>query len=255
MRAFRLLLIGCALLLSLPLQAQDNVQLELLQLHACRSVGSFLSLRGEGLQPEHLQALRRDTEQLRASFAAIDPVRHESLLQPYVRLRASLEEGLSYGPSEDDLPWRYPEQLSRALVDLLRAADGLSAGQHDGPLLSAIKLELLATQYAAQAHLGYFEATPGADGSYVSQGEQQLLAELDAAMAQLLPLMAASAADQGRRASADWRYLRMALGDFDRAGRARLGRSGRPLAPLMVGRHARGMSERLVQLAGFTEAH
>lgn len=253
MRVLRLLLIGCALVLSLPLQAQGNVQLELLQLHACRSVGSFLSLRGEGLQPEHQQVLRRDTEQLQASFAAIDPAQHESLQQPYARLLASLEEGLSYGPSEDDLPWRYPEQLSRALVDLLRAADGLDGDRHDASLLSAIKLELLATQYAAQAYLGYFEATPGADGSYVSQGEQQLLAELDTSMAQLLPLMAASAADQGRRASADWRYLRMALGDFDRAGRARLGRSGRPLAPLMVGRHARGMSERLVQLAAATE--
>ncbi|MDG9923334.1 MULTISPECIES: hypothetical protein [unclassified Pseudomonas] len=70
----------------------------------------------------------------------------------------------------------------------------------------------------------------------------------------VLYVMAASAADQGRRARADWRYLRMALGDFDRAGRARLGRSGRPLAPLMVGRHTRGMSERLVQLAGVAAA-
>lgn len=254
MRALRLLLIGCALVLSLPLQAQGNVQLELLQLNACRSVGSFLSLRGEGLQPEHLQVLLRDTEQLQASFAAIDPAQHESLRQPYARLLASLEEGLSYGPSEDDLPWRYPEQLSRALVDLLRAADGLDEGSHGGPLMSAIKLELLGAQYAAQAYLGYFEATPGADGSYLSLGEQQLLVELDTAMAVALPQLAQSSPDQGRRAQADWRYLRMALDDFDRAGRARLGRSGRPLAPLMVGRHTRGMSERLVQLAGSANA-
>jgi hypothetical protein len=116
------------------------------------------------------------------------------------------------------------------------------------------QLELLGAQYAAQAYLGYFEATPGADGSYLSQGEQQLLAELDTAMAVALPQLAQNAPDQGRRVRADWRYLRMALGDFNRTGRARLGRSGRPVAPLMVGRHARGMSERLVQLAGAANA-
>jgi len=250
MRALRLLLIGCALVLSLPLQAQANVSLELLQLHACRSVGSFLSLRGEGQQPEHLQALRRDTAQLQASFDDLEGALREPLQEPYARLLATLQEGLTYGPSEDDLPWRYPQQLSRALVDLLRAADGLDDGARDGLLMSAIKLELLGAHYAAQAYLGYFEATPGADGSYVSQGEQQLLAELDAAMAMAVPQLAQRAPDQGRRARADWRYLHMAFDDFDRAGRARLGRSGRPLAPLMVGRHTRGMSERLVQLAG-----
>lgn len=250
MRAFCLLLIGCALLLSLPARAEGHVPLELLQLQACRSVGSFLSLRGEGLQSMHLQVFERDTESLRASFEALDASMRSSLQAPYSHLLARLDEGLTYGPSEDDLPWRYPEQLSRALVDLLKAAEALDGGGQEGVRMSAVKLELLNAQYAAQAYLGYFEATPGADDSYVSKGELQLLAELDAVMEQVLPQLAQSAPDAGRRARADWRYLRMALGDFDRAGRARLGRSGRPLAPLMVGRHTRGMSERLVQLAG-----
>ncbi|WP_394559920.1 hypothetical protein [Aquipseudomonas alcaligenes] len=248
MRVVRLLLIGCALALSLSARAQESLALELLQLDACRSVGSFLRLRGEGLQAEHLERVRRDSAQLQADFESLPEAQRGQLREPYGRLLASLDEGLSFGPAEEDVPWRYPEQLSRALVDLLKGAEALDGGVEDSPLMVATKLELLSAQYAAQAYLGYFEATPGADVSYLSRSEQQLLGELDAAMATLLPQLAARADDQGRRAGADWRYLRMALGDFDRTGRARLGRSGRPLAPLMVGRHARGMSERLQTL-------
>jgi hypothetical protein len=236
-------------LLALPVQARENPELELLQINACRTVSSFLSLRGEGPQSELQARLEHDRALLQAGFDGLGTAWREPLGAPYAELLARLDEGLGYGPAEDDLPWRYPGELSRALVDLLKVAEQLDEGDADPLLMSALQLELLNTEYAALAYLGYFEATRDADRFNPSKSEQQLLRELDDGMAAALPLLGQTGADQGRRAQADWRYLRMALSDFDSNGRARLGRSGKPLAPLMVGRHARGMSERLLQLA------
>ncbi|MBC9248863.1 hypothetical protein A9179_01105 [Pseudomonas alcaligenes] len=250
MRRFPLSLAGLWLALFILQPAQAEAQLELLQLSACRTTNSFMLLRGEGLQPEHQQRYDGDRAALQAAFAQLAPDNQQALQQPYQQLLASLAEGQTFGPREDDLPWQYPGQLSRALVGLLEAAEARDGQTPETPLGTALKLEYLATQYVGQAYLGYFEITPSPDAHYVNQSGEQLLASLDNEMGQAMPLLEQQIPGQERRVQADWRYLRAALGDFDNAGRARLGRSGKPLVPLVISRHARSLSERLAALPG-----
>ncbi len=110
----------CCLLLALPARAAlDDQQraLQQLQVQACRAVGSLLLLRGEGFQEQHAAQLEKDLASLdRALAAAPEGV---LLRQGEKTLVARIREGAAYGPREEDLPWRYPQQLSRALRDFL----------------------------------------------------------------------------------------------------------------------------------------
>ena len=239
--------LALALLIHLPAQAAAS--LERLQLAACRTTSSFLLLRGEGQQSGHRHALTEQRAGLQSAFDELPAPLRERLLPPYQHLLERLDTGLTYGPREDDLPWQYPEQLSRALVTLLEQAEAMPKSPRPSALHSAVKLEYFAALYAGQAYLGYFDVTPTPDARYPNQSGEQLLASLDQEMRQHLPRLAQGGPEQARRAQAEWRYLRAALADFDSAGRARLGHSGKPLVPLMVSRYSRNLSERLLTLA------
>lgn len=249
MRRFPLSLahLGLALLIQFPAQAEPL--LEQLQLSACRTTNSFMLVRGEGLQPSHQQRFEQDQAALQNAFAQLPADSQQALQQPFLQLQVSLAEGQTFGPREDDLPWQYPGQLSRALVALLEAADARAPQTQAAPLSTALKLEFLATLYVGQAYLGYFEITPSPDARYTNQSGEQLLLTLDSEMSQALPQLEQQAPGQERKVQADWRYLRAALADFDSAGRARLGHSGKPLVPLVVSRYARSLSERLLVLS------
>lgn len=112
------------LLLVLPARAAlDDQQraLQQLQVQACRAVGSLLLLRGEGFQEQHAAQLEKDLASLdRALAAAPEGV---LLRQDEKTLVARIREGAAYGPREEDLPWRYPQQLSRALRDFLNLVE------------------------------------------------------------------------------------------------------------------------------------
>ena len=235
-----------ALLVHLP--ARAAVQLEWLQLAACRTTGSLMLLRGEGLQAAHRQAFEQQRDGLQNAYAQLPVDARQRLHQPYRQLLESLAAGLSFGPREDDLPWQYPEQLSRALVTLLERADALQQGPRQSPLGTALRLEYFATLYLGQAYLGYFDITPGPEARYPNQSGEQLLASLDQDLRRSLPLLDRPGLDRARKAQAEWAYLRAALADFDSAGRARLGHSGKPLVPLVVSRYSRNLSERLLAL-------
>ena len=111
------------LLLVLPARAAlDDQQraLQQLQVQACRAVGSLLLLRGEGFQENHARQLQTDLAALDAavrSYAKADA----GLQQAYQTLAAQIHNGTAYGPKEDDLPWTYAKDLSRALRDFLLA--------------------------------------------------------------------------------------------------------------------------------------
>ncbi|HBO5078003.1 TPA: hypothetical protein L4W64_004871, partial [Pseudomonas aeruginosa] len=120
---FAVLCLYC-LLLALPARATlDDQQraLQQLQVQACRAVGSLLLLRGEGFQEQHAAQLEKDLASLdRALAAAPEGV---LLRQGEKTLVARIREGAAYGPREEDLPWRYPQQLSRALRDFLNLVE------------------------------------------------------------------------------------------------------------------------------------
>lgn len=244
MRRFPLPLASLLLALLIHLPAQAAASLELLQLTACRSTSSLMLLRGEGQQADHRQRFAQDHAALQSAFARLPAESRQALLQPYQQLLERLDEGLQFGPHEDDLPWHYPEQLSRSLVLLLQAAAAM-APQQPG---TALQLEFLATLYLGQAYLGYFGVTPAPAAPFPNQSGEQLLANLADDMQLSLPLLAQQAPTQARKVQAEWRYLHRALADFDSAGRARLGRSGKPLVPLVVSRYSRNLGERLLAL-------
>lgn len=252
MRRLPLSLASLVLALLIHMPAQATAQLELLQLAACRTTNSFMLLRGEGQQPSHRQRFEQDRAALQAAFTQLSAERRQALKLPYQQLLERLAAGQGFGPSEDDLPWHYPEQLSRALIQLLEAATAQEGTPLDSPLGTALKLEFLATLYLGQAYLGYFDVTPTPDAHYPNQSGEQVLATLDREMSHSLPLLERQASTQARKVQAEWRYLRAALADFDSAGRARLGYSGKPLVPLVVSRYSRHLSERLLALGSGT---
>ena len=236
-----------ALLMHLPLHAAP---LERLQLAACRTTSSFMLLRGEGQQMGHLQRFEQERAGLQNAYLQLPPEQRQRLQPLYLQLLERLEQGLAFGPREDDLPWQYPEQLSRALVALLETASTTSEQPAGAPLRSALTLEFFTSLYLGQAYLGYFDITPAPDARFPNQSGEQLLANLDQDMQHQLPAMQQQTPAEARKVQAEWRYLRAALADFDSAGRARLGHSGKPLVPLVVSRYSRNLSDRLLAWGG-----
>ena len=247
MRRFLLPLASLLLawLMHLPAHA---AALERLQLAACRTTSSFMMLRGEGQQASHRQRFEQEHAGLQNAYLQLTPEQRQVLQQPYLQLLARFDQGLGFGPREDDLPWQYPEQLSRALVTLLETASSAGEQPAPSPLRSALTLEFFTSLYLGQAYLGYFDITPAPDARFPNQSGEQLLASLDQDMQHQLPALQQQSPTEARKVQAEWRYLRAALADFDSAGRARLGHSGKPLVPLVVSRYSHSLSERLLAL-------
>jgi len=249
MRLFAIVWGALSLSLSANVMAQGSASLELVQLNACRSINSFLLMRGEGVQDADVATFEQDLQGLTASFEHLPPDQHSALAPSYQYLLSVLAEGRRYGPHEDDMPWRYPSELGQALLTFLEAADQRSAELSDPLLHTALKLEFLALQYSALAYFGYLDVNPLRGERYVNQNETVLLPELDAEMAHALPLMEQRQPQQASRLQANWSYVRAALGDFNSGKSGRVGNSGKPLAPLVTSRHARYLTEQLQRMA------
>ena len=206
---------------------------EQLQIHANRATSSLLQLRGEGFQPAHKQRLEADLAALQKVMQNIGSGQEE-LARTHLELVTQLRNGVAYGPNEEDVPWRYPEDLSRSLRDFLSAARALPGS--GGDELGA-KIEYLGVQYLARSYMGNFEIAREQPDTYVGQDERVLLPNIDNAIANL------QANDpQAIKLKTRWTYLRSALSDMNSAVTSLVSTSGRPFAPLTVDRHTRAFT-------------
>lgn len=208
---------------------------EQVQVHASRATSSLMLLRGEGFQKVHQQRLEADLAALSGAMQSL-PQGSAALSSSHQALVTQLRNGVSYGPGEDNVPWRFPEDLSRALRDFLSAARALPGAQGHSEL--AAKVEYLAVQYLARSYLGNFEIAREQPDTYLGQDERLLLPAIDAELAAL----DAKANPQLSKLRTRWGYLRAALADMNSQSNALASVSGRPFAPITVDRHARALT-------------
>ncbi|TRX74599.1 hypothetical protein [Pseudomonas mangiferae] len=222
-----------------PAQAAAPAPLERLQVHACRAVSSLLLFRGEGFQPGHASRVETDIAALDRALAEV-PAASDDLRQKEQLLVAELRRGLAFGHREEDLPWRYPQELGKALRDTLGAARAPGEGPREE---LPVKVEYLAVQYLSRAYIGSFETAREHTDTYIGQDERQLVPAIDAELAQLQSRNDPMAA----RLQARWNYLKTALSDMNSQTTALVSASGRPFAPITVDRHARALSAQWLQ--------
>jgi len=235
-------------LLALPARANlpsDEQQLQAMQVDACRALGSLMLLRGEGFQENHANQLKADLAALDAavkSYAKAD----DGLRKTHQALLAQIQAGTTYGPKEEDLPWTYLPDLSRALRDFLGQVERFvpPSAADELPLWQVpVRIEYLSVQYLARSYLGVLEIAREAPQSYLGQDEKTLLPLISRSLSRLPP-GAASGKLQMR-----WNYLETALGDMNSKSNALVSASGRPWAPIIVERHARELAGQLMQLS------
>ncbi|WP_165666212.1 hypothetical protein [Metapseudomonas otitidis] len=239
-RAFIGLLLGLAgagMALAAELAPIDQVQV-----HACRATSSLLLYRGEGFQETHKARFDADLKALDAAFQAV-PQPSDGLGQKYRALVTQLQQGVSYGHSEEDVPWRFPQELAKSLRDLLIAARATPGNTPQGELPA--KVEYLAVQYLSRAYIGTFEIARENGDTYIGQDERTLLPAIDA---QLQPLDKADPVVG--KLKTRWGFLKAALADMNSQSNTLVSASGRPYAPMMVDRHARSMSTQLLATGG-----
>lgn len=208
---------------------------EQIQIHACRATSSLMLLRGEGFQKTHQQRLEADLAALAGALQSL-PQRSAELTSRHQELVTQLRNGVSYGPGEDSVPWRYPEDLSRSLREFLSAARALPST--DSPREVAAKIEYLGVQYLSRAYIGSFEIAREQPGTYLGQDERLLLPLIDAE----LEALDDTADPQVARLKTRWGYLRTALADMNSQSNTLQSISGRPFAPITVDRHARALT-------------
>ncbi|WP_342246227.1 hypothetical protein [Pseudomonas sp. OTU5201] len=234
-------LLGLLLGLALPAPATELAPLELAQVHACRATSSLLLFRGEGFQDAHSTRMRDDLKALDAAFQRIaEP--SEDLRKTRDTLVTQLDRGVSFGHKEEDVPWRYPQELAKALRDFLIAAR-IQAGAAGGEDLPA-KVEYLNVQYLSRAYIGTFEIARENGDTYIGQDERLLLPDIDQELAPLDDKADPAVAKLKTR----WSFLKAALSDMNSQSSALVSASGRPYAPMVVDRHARSMSRQLLAL-------
>ncbi|MCO6055984.1 hypothetical protein NG726_04785 [Pseudomonas sp. MOB-449] len=235
-------LFSLLLALALPAPAADLAPLELVQVHASRATASLLLFRGEGFQDTHSVRMRADLDALRASFQRIGEPGAD-LVSARDILVTQLERGVSFGHKEEDVPWRYPQELAKALRDFLVAARTL-AGTEDLPA----KVEYLNVQYLSRAYIGTFEIARENGNTYIGQDERRLLPAIDEELAPLDDKVDPALAKLKTR----WGFLRTALSDLNSQSNTLVSASGRPYAPMMVDRQARSMSGQLLALGALS---
>ncbi|MCU1719085.1 hypothetical protein [Pseudomonas sp. 5P_3.1_Bac2] len=213
---------------------------ELVQVQASRVTSSLMLLRGEGFQSKHLETLEADLQSLSAAISAL-PQPSAELNKAHQDLVSKIRQGVAFGPKEEDMPWRYPEELSRALLEVLNAARKL--GESDDQE-SVAKLEYLSTQYLSRAYFGNFEIAREEPDAYVGQDEREIVPAIDAYMAQL----DGKNNPQVGKLKTRWDYLKAALVDLNSQSNTLQSASGRPFAPTTVQRHTRALSNQWMQL-------
>lgn len=217
-----------------PITFAEAISLqEQIQVNASRATSSLLLLRGEGFQKVHLQRLEADLAALAAGMQGLPG--NAKLSQAHQALVTQLRNGVSYGPGDEHVPWRYPEDLSRSLRDFLSTARALP--QSDDSELAA-KVEYLGVQYLARSYMGTFEIAREQPDTYLGQDERLLLPAIDT---QLAPLDDKND-PQVAKLKTRWGYLRAALADMNSKSSALVSESGRPFAPITVDRHTRALT-------------
>lgn len=227
-------LLGLLILLSPVAFAEAVSPQEQVQVFASRATSSLLLLRGEGFQQRHQARLEGDIEALASAVQGL-PKASDTLRNSHQLLVTELRRGVSFGPSEDDMPWGYPQALSKALRDFLHEAR--QQPNTGGSELSA-KIEYLAVQYLSRAYIGSFEIAREQPDTYLGQDERLLVPAIDAELAGLGDTDNPELAKLKVR----WDYLKAALNDMNSKSNTLQSVSGRPFAPITVDRHTRSLT-------------
>ncbi len=233
-RFWLLLILG--MLPGLTEATEPTTPLQNMQIHANRATSSLLLYRGEGFQKAHLLRLEDDLRALNAALMQV-PNPTSALRESHQELLARLREGASFGTAEDDMPWGFPLQMSKALRDFLTAVRAQQGADSQAELPA--KVEYLAVQYLSRAYIGSFEIAREQPDTYLGQDERHLVPAIDAQLAELDgkrdPLLA--------KLKTRWDFLRVALQDMNSASNNLTTASGRPFAPITVDRHTRSLSD------------
>lgn len=231
------LLAGLASLSAAAVQAQTPQ--EQMQVQACRAVGSLLLYRGEGFQASYAERVDSDLAALAAAVQS-SPQVSDQLRAAQQNLVTQIKRGVSFGPNEEDVPWGYQKELSKALRDFLISAHGLAPATPIDEI--PVKLEYLSVQYLFRSYVGSLELAREQADQYIGQDERLLVPDIDTQMSTL------PAPDPAVKKKLDtrWGYLRVALADMNSGVTAMTSLSGRPFAPTIVDRHTRAMSEQLM---------
>ena len=203
-----------------PAHAQTFTALESMQIHANRATSSLLLYRGEGFQKAHLARMESDLKSLAETVDSFPGARND-LHQLHQVLQTTLREGASFGREEDDMPWGWPLQMSKALRDFLTV------------------------QYLSRAYVGSFETAREQPDTYLGQDERRLVPSIDEQLAALDGKSNAAIAKLKTR----WEFLKVALEDMNSGNNSFNTASGRAFAPIMVDRHARSLSNQWMALA------
>lgn len=231
------LLVGLTSFSAAAVQAQTPQ--EQMQVQACRAVGSLLLYRGEGFQASYAERVDSDLAALAAAVQS-SPQVSDQLRASQQNLVTQIKRGVSFGPNEEDVPWGYQKELSKALRDfLINAYDlGTAAPKDELP----VKVEYLSVQYLFRSYVGSLELAREHADQYIGQDERLLVPEID----QDMNTLAEQDAAVKKKLDTRWGYLRVALADMNSGVTAMTSLSGRPFAPTIVDRHARAMSDQLM---------
>lgn len=213
---------------------------EQVQVHASRATSSLLLLRGEGFQKVHQARLESDLQALAAALQSL-PQASDALRASHLELVTQLRRGVSFGPNEDDVPWGYPQELSKALRDFLHVARQMP---REGESELSAKVEYLAVQYLSRAYIGTFEIAREQPDTYLGQDERLLVPAVDAELATL----DAEPSPALAKLKVRWGYLKAALSDMNSKSNTLASVSGRPFAPTTVDRHSRAMTQQWMAL-------
>ncbi|HEX5843151.1 MAG TPA: hypothetical protein VFY62_11760 [Pseudomonas sp.] len=206
---------------------------EQVQVQASRVTSSLMLLRGEGFQKKHQEALESDLQALAGAVQGL-PQASDALRSAHQELVVQIRRGVAFGPGEEDMPWRYPEELSKALLGVLDETRKLAAA---GDSELAAKLEYLSVQYLSRSYFGNFEIAREQVDTYLGQDERKLVPAIDGQLAAL------SGNGELVKLKTRWEYLKAALNDLNSQSSALASASGRPFAPITVHRHTRSFTE------------
>ena len=177
------LLISCFPSLINTAQAQTFTALESMQIHANRATSSLLLYRGEGFQKAHLARMESDLKALADAINSF-PGASSELRELHQTLQATLREGAGFGRKEDDVPWGWPLQMSKALRDFLTAVRSQQGADVRAELPA--KVEYLTVQYLSRAYVGSFETAREQPDTYLGQDERRLVPSIDEQLAALV---------------------------------------------------------------------
>lgn len=234
-RQISLCLLGTLACLAPLAFAEAVSQQEHVQVQASRATSSLMLLRGEGFQKKHQDTLDADLQSLAGAVQSL-PQGSDALRSAHQELVAQIRRGVAFGPDEADMPWRYPEDLSKALLGLLQEARQLSP---EGDSELAAKLEYLSVQYLSRAYLGNFEIAREQTDTYLGQDERKLVPAVDSE----LTVLDAKADPDMAKLKVRWEYLKAALNDLNSQSSALQSASGRAFAPMTVYRHTRALTQ------------